>query len=533
LGTQPGPFIYDTFGNLVWSGYGVGGAANAHAFHVCEYQGLINHLCYIDGNQQTGYVRGTGMIMDASYRVVQSVKSGMGRSPNDQHEFNVMPGGETVLITIYEPLQYDLSAYGITSGQGWLLQGIAQEVNIATGQVIWEWKSIDHVPTTESYVAPGSIDVSGDGLTRATAWDYFHMNAIDKDVDGNYLISSRHTSTIFNVFPNGTINWRMNGYSNSLSNYTLTNFNFSSQHHIRYLASNDTTMTVSLFDNASNGYNVTSSESKGKLIVLNNDVVPKTATLVASYAAPDPLLSRSQGDMQTLANGNVFVGWGANPYVTEYNAQGEAVLHGTFGTAAVPSYRAYKMSFQAAPVDIPVAYSYSYPAASNETSTTRVYMSWNGCTTCHLWNVYTAPSPTGPWSRSPATFDPAKKAGFETLVVTEGRIDYVIVESLDINGVKLANSTVVETFVPGDDIDGCTALGCPIANGYAFQPKAFGDPYRKLFSQNETNDVIIRVRGDLEGKEEEFERTEEVVDRSAGGERQSRRATKMRERAAW
>lgn len=51
--SAPAPYIYDKFGNLVWDGYGAVGAANAHNFHVCSYQG-VDHLCMMVGNQQEG-----------------------------------------------------------------------------------------------------------------------------------------------------------------------------------------------------------------------------------------------------------------------------------------------------------------------------------------------------------------------------------------------------------------------------------------------------------------------------------------------
>lgn len=98
------------------------GAMNAHDFHVCEYQGRDNHLCMFEGNQELGYARGHGMILNDAYETVATVQSGNGRPPNDQHEFNVLPGGETALVSIYNALEYDLSAFGITSGQGWIME---------------------------------------------------------------------------------------------------------------------------------------------------------------------------------------------------------------------------------------------------------------------------------------------------------------------------------------------------------------------------------------------------------------------------
>lgn len=83
------------------------------------------------------------------------------------------------------------------------------------------------MPLAASYVDVGKNASSkvGDGRTALTAYDYFHINAVDKTSDGNYLISSRHTCTIFKVSSkDGSIIWRLGGKS---SDFTLDGFNFS------------------------------------------------------------------------------------------------------------------------------------------------------------------------------------------------------------------------------------------------------------------------------------------------------------------
>ena len=157
--------------NLVWSGYAQAGPTASHDFRVCQWNGS-DHLCMYQGNQELGYSRGHGLIMDTSLTVVQSVQTGGGLPPADQHEFLTLNNGETALMTIYHPLQYDLSAYNITSGQGWIMEGVFQEVNTVTSEVLFEWHSLDFVDPSASFVLPNTTDVSGDGLTKDTAWDY-------------------------------------------------------------------------------------------------------------------------------------------------------------------------------------------------------------------------------------------------------------------------------------------------------------------------------------------------------------------------
>lgn len=94
--------------------------------------------------------------------MVKTVQSLSGRSPLDQHEFLVT--NDSALIDIYEPTRYDLSDYGISSGQGWILDCIFQEINLTSGELLFEWSALDHVALSESKVPPNSTLVAGTGL---------------------------------------------------------------------------------------------------------------------------------------------------------------------------------------------------------------------------------------------------------------------------------------------------------------------------------------------------------------------------------
>lgn len=55
------------------------------------------------------------------------------------------------------------------------------------GKKVFEWNPVDHVNISESL-----NPLAGAGLNSSVPWDFFHMNAIEKDSKGNLLISSRH-----------------------------------------------------------------------------------------------------------------------------------------------------------------------------------------------------------------------------------------------------------------------------------------------------------------------------------------------------
>lgn len=155
---------------LIWDGLAFVAPVNAHDLTMCNYQGTP-HLCFVDAAQFNGYARGHGVILDSTYTIVREVSSGNNQPGLDQHEFRIQDGSSSVLATIYKQIPYNGSEYGMANVT-WLSIGIFQEIDVATGNVLFEWQTIDHVPINQSYVLPGTTDISGDGLTQDTAWDY-------------------------------------------------------------------------------------------------------------------------------------------------------------------------------------------------------------------------------------------------------------------------------------------------------------------------------------------------------------------------
>lgn len=422
------------------------------------------------GNQQPGYAVGNGIIVDTNYRIIASVQTGNGLTPADQHEFRLTPGGETALLTSYQTIPFDLSASqygGVTNQQGWLQQGVFQEVNITTGEVLFEWFSSNHVDVQDSRVPPHSSDVAGDGLTPHSAWDYFHINSIEKSPSSaNYLVSARHVSTVYYInATDESIIWRLScpgSGPSSPSDFDCQSFNFSSQHDARLQSENDTTTVISIFDNASNGPNVTAPQSSGMLISLDHNA--NTATLLSQTFAPidGGILSDSQGNTQFLPNGNVFHGWGSVAAVSEHalddNGDWQGVLFANFTATdvdgTVMSYRAFSAEWQSTPAYTkPDVYSY----AQNNTAPNTVYVSWNGATTVANWNFYAADQIGDPFMSIGST----GKKGFETVWIADAFHQWIMVEAVGPDGTSLRNSSFQPTFVPSQSMAGaCDAMGC-------------------------------------------------------------------------
>jgi hypothetical protein len=464
---QQSIYIYDNSGNLVWSGFGETGPGPSHNFHVCPINGT-DQLCYFTGYQNLGYARGHGVILNNRLTTITGVQSQGGLPANDQHEFNIVNNGKSALLTVYEPIHYDLSAYNITSGQGWLLNSWFQEVEIATGKLLFEWDALSHVAIDQTYVFPNKTDVSGTGLGVVTPpdgpWDYFHINSIDKFPNGDYLISGRHVSALYRISAStGKIIWQLGA---PLSNFSLAaGLNFTFQHDARVISDNTSTTIISIFDNASDQFNQSSAYSSGKVIHL--DHTTSHATLLKKFIAPNEAISDSQGNLQifdksNFETSNAFCGWGSEPWISEYTPDGKMVQAGHFAYyPSSMSYRSFKFNYTTDPTDAPAAYVYAH----NKTAKTVVYVSWNGATEVRRWTVYKGESKSGPW-KSVGT---VKKNGFETVWTAPGYQAWTLVEAVDADGRGLRNLTRgVETFVPGEVLArACDSRGCPVATGYS------------------------------------------------------------------
>jgi hypothetical protein len=269
--------------------------------------------------------------------------------------------------------------------------GVVQELEVPSARVLFEWRSLDHVAVDESYVPVGY------------PWDYFHVNSIDVDADGNLLVSARNTWAVYKVHRRtGRVLWRLGG---KRSDFALgAGARFAYQHDAR---SHDGGHVLSVFDNG---------ETHSRGLVLSLDMKRMRASLLREYVHHPLLHAYKLGSVQLLPNGDALVGWGTDPHFTEFSAAGAVRLDATLPHGG-ENYRTLRFPWTAQPRDV--------PAGVVRGST--IYASWNGATDVASWRL----DPGGA---------PVPRSGFETALPAPAGVRSVHVVALGADGKPLGSS---------------------------------------------------------------------------------------------
>lgn len=418
----PGPIILDKKGDLVWMETKWGQAMD---LKVQSYQGN-DYITFWTGTDNGTFGEGHYLMLDSSYEIFKIVKPADNLT-GDLHEFRITDTG-TALMTIYERRAADLTVYGIP--QGWIYDSLFQEIDLATGDLLFQWRASDHYAINESRAPIRSF-----GREPTNGFDFFHINSIDKDNAGNYLISSRYMCALTYINQKGEIIWQLGGDKNNftdLSGGAATNFTW--QHHASWYENN----SLTIFDNGAYDKLHTAEYSRGLLVGL--DYANMTATLVKDYVAPQHLLVPSQGSMQMLQDtGNVLVGWGHTPAYTEFSADGEVLCDVHIGAVSISflgwckNYRTFKSQWTGRPKTV--------PSVAMRPKEGILYVSWNGATDVEHWVLQ---SGAGQDDEAFVDIIAVTKESFETEILVPDEVqEYLRVAAVDQSGNVLAYSKPV------------------------------------------------------------------------------------------
>ncbi|KAJ6102887.1 hypothetical protein N7486_005314 [Penicillium sp. IBT 16267x] len=346
---NPGAMILDSLGNLVWMMELR--SDKIQDFRVQEYLGE-QYLTYWHGEADGGHGRGAWSMLDSTYTRRFEVNA-VGNHDGDMHDFQITKNG-TAMVIVYDVQPTDLSDFGGPE-YGYFSECLFQEIDIATGDLIFEWRMSEHVTLDASYE-----QLNNRGWSISDPYDVFHMNSIDKDSAGEIL---------------WTLGGKLNDFVDA-SEGQATNFCW--QHDARWRGEH----ILTLFDNTAETFMDGPTESRGMTVELDtNNLI---ATLRSEYYHPEGIRATSQGNMQVLADsGNVLVAWGHCAAFTEFSSDGEMLCDTHFAPSSwfqlgqVVSYRIAKGSWAGQPDTSP----------KGVVAGDSVFVNWNGATEVAYWRL--------------------------------------------------------------------------------------------------------------------------------------------------
>ncbi|KAI0392141.1 Arylsulfotransferase-domain-containing protein [Xylariaceae sp. FL0594] len=389
------------------------------------------YLTFWSGLDFKGHGSGGGVMVDTSYKMWKNLTTVGLDTGADNHDFTLTEDGGAIMNNYHE-ITADLTSIG-GPVNGSLLDCAFQEVDVETGDVRFTWKATDHFELTEA-MADKYKDTDG-------GFDWFHMNAVSKTKDGNYLISIRHLRAIVLIDgTDGSRIWQIGGKRNSFKDVSGGNAtNFAFQHDARFAAEAETEIT--LLDNhamhvTSPTAGCTQNCTRGLRLGLDYDTME--VTLISEFYHPQSVQAWAQGGYHLLPNGNALIGWGVVPAMTEFDEDGNVVMDiqvrpwNTTTGGGAPLYRVYKFDWKAEPP--------WDPSCAIHDGT--VYVSWNGATEVVAWSLFGGDSPL-----SMDHLATVKKAGFETGILQPDEASYAFirVDALDGDGNTIGSSNVLET----------------------------------------------------------------------------------------
>ncbi|KAJ5324419.1 hypothetical protein N7476_003019 [Penicillium atrosanguineum] len=431
---QTGPHIYDEDGTLIWTGTMQFENRNVFDFKAINSFDNKTYLSMILQYSHDGRERGYGMILNEKYETFRKLPLRKDLGVFDIHEFNVRKDGKSALVTVYLSEEISLAEFGRPNEKTFLETGGFAEIDTTTAEVIYDWRSYNQIPLSETNEA------------------------------GDYLISMRFTNTLYLVSGlDGKIMWRLNGVNGGDFD---SDFLFSKQHDAKFQESSGTRHVISFMNNASDEEFQEETISAAMIVEVETGTTPMTARVIKRYNRPDEDLTRLRGNSQVLPNQNMFVCWSQGGYISEHSPEGDLLMSAKFTSPRFSNYRAYKFEFTGRPTIPPDLVSSVW--GSDETNlVTTIWISWNGATDVASYNFYAQASQFD----TPVFIGNVSKTGFESMFMASGYVDWVSAEAVDHDGNIMGTSLIQRTQFPNWKQVGWS--------GYSDQPRP-QDPSRFL-----------------------------------------------------
>ena len=408
---QHGPTIYDNRGNVVW--YRPMPYWRTWDLSVVTYHGQRLLAVYTQRPRGTRWPgQAQYLLLDRHYHVVARVRARNGYTA-DLHELQVTPTGHAFLGA-YQAVRDPVSGRRT-------YEYVIQEIDIATKELLFEWHSLDHVPTASTYKP-----VPKDGKP----WDYFHGNAIEPMPGGDLLVSARNTSTIYRLARGtGDVVWRLGGKRDDFGLVAAhPAWRFCFQHDVRRVADGE----LSVFDNGGAGSGCPRHVARMELFGYDDTAMTISRRLVVSSRSVSSggYYTGKVGSARLLLNADWIVSWGDARHITEVAPGGRMKLDLTL---SMFTYRTVRARWTADPLTRPAV------AVQRSGSAVTAWVSWNGATRVSSWRVVAGADD----SHLHSTGAPVRRHGFETRLRVTTSAPFIAVRAYDAQGQLLGTSRVV------------------------------------------------------------------------------------------
>ncbi|KUI65872.1 hypothetical protein VM1G_02160 [Cytospora mali] len=345
----------------------------------------------IDAMASGGPTYGTITLLDDSYSFLYNVTmnipglfySSTYSSLIDSHEASITPEN-TMLVVTWEPVPWNLTSIGGPL-EGWILDGVVAEIEIGTNNVLWTWRTSDHVPITDSH-APLNTTEYTSGINSTNPWDVYHLNSA-VEFEGGVILSMRHCwEAVYLNKKTGDVEWRVQADGSGEFEIDPAAV-FRWQHDIRLRRSHEGDLLMHLFNNDNNFW-PPHNTSKGNLMKVDTEA-KRVTSLKVFEDTKDIIQGSTMGNYGALSNGNVLLYYGSQPVAKEFGPQGDVRLTYQFGPdkdlygPGFASYRLYKSEWKGCPDGLP-----KVAACKRNQDQMNIYMSWNGATEVKYWNLY-------------------------------------------------------------------------------------------------------------------------------------------------
>lgn len=422
---------------LIWAGSPVTNNRNAFDFKANWNIDDEPHLSFILQHEFDNSNKGSGVIMNSHYENEHHVGVVNDLDAFNMHEFNILDGGKTALACTYKGQEVSLADFDRPEETSWVIIGGIVELDVETADILFEWDSNEQISISESVKFR-----SGDHPVGPPGYDYVHINAVDKNAAGDYIISMRFTNTIYMISgEDGHIMWRLGGSASDFEQ----DFTFSKQHDVKFIESNGTHHVISLMNNGSDENESDEEVSSALFVKLDTGVTPMTARTITRIERPDGGLTRLRGNVQSLPNGNAFVGWSQWGYHSEHAPNGDFLMSARFVSERFSSYRSYKFDWVGRPAAPPNLVASAY-GANDEDLMTIIHVSWNGATDVAGYNFYARAYDRG----EDVFIGHTNKTSFETMYISDGFLDWITAEAVDRDGHVMSKSEMQRTDTPNN-----------------------------------------------------------------------------------